>query len=89
MAVLPLLHAAEHSQPKRGVLGEELVQVLQPHASLPVHVPRACLSLQTTQTGRTLSLQTTMSLTRNKTCGGRRLGDKLNLLDTFFLKLIV
>ena len=37
-AVLPLLQAAEHGQPQRGVLGEELVEPPQPHAPLPVLV---------------------------------------------------
>ena len=34
-AVLPLLQAAEHGQPKRGVLSEELVQAAQSHTLLP------------------------------------------------------
>ena len=34
----PTPSAAEHGQPKRGVLGEELVEPPQPHAPLPVLV---------------------------------------------------
>ena len=37
-AMLPLLQAAEHGQPKRRILGEELVQAPKPNALLPILV---------------------------------------------------
>ena len=76
--------AAEHGEPKRGVLGEELVEPPQHHAPVPF------LSLLTTRTGRTSSPQTATSLTCNKTGSGRGPGDKVSFSDDFFkfLRLI-
>ena len=76
--MLPFLQAAEHGQPKCGVLGESLWSPPNPTLRFP------SLSLQTTRTGRILSPQTATSLNCNKTGGGRGPGDKLNFWDDFF-----